>query len=320
MKFRKLALLALIFFSLQSCVDNEAYFGSGGGANNPEIYTRLADIIKHENVPTDTIAFNPLEDSNISGTFGVEINIPANSCILGSNELPDELFVVLREYPTLSKMALSNVQTESNQEMLVTGGNFWWKIIDAEGRDWDIVQPSQITATQPVVLDMGEYAEQAAYFTGNIISGGSQQVINWTQVRNNESGMGANNIFQYFGLQLNWANVDALYQYPGDRTQFSAVINPNDDIQANQDMMILIVDDFPSVINIYTKQGDSFVTHANAIPVGLTGTLVAVALDNNDQLLIGSTEITVAGDDEFTVDVTPGSMSQLTSLINQASN
>lgn len=320
MNFKNLTFLAILFFTLQSCDNTEAYFGNTSGSSDPDIYSRLSDIIKHDNVPTDSLSFNPSEDSEVTGSFGTKIIIPANAVILGSNALPDELFVVLREYPTISKMALSNVQVESNQEMLVTGGNFWWKIVDAEGNDWDITQPSSITAEQPVVTNMGSYAQQAGYYIGNIINGGNQQVLNWTLAPNSEGIMGQNNIFTYYGLQLDWANVDVLYDYPGDRTQFSATLNSNANIAPGQEMVLLIVDDFPSVINIYTRQGSSFVTHPNSIPVGITGTLVGIALDSDNQLLVGSTAITVAGDDEFTIDLAPGSMAGLTSLLNQITN
>lgn len=320
MKLRNLSLIIFSFFALQSCDQTEAYFGGSGNGNTPGNFSRLSEVIKHENVQTDSLSFNPNEASTLTGAFGVEISIPANAVERSGTALPDELFVVLREYPNLQKMALSNVQTESNQEMLVTGGNFWWKIVDAEGNDWNLTQPSQVTATQPVTLNMGSYAAGAGYYSGDIITANNQNVLNWTLVRNSDSSMGENNIFTYYGLQIGWANVDILYDYPGDRTQFTASLNTDAEIQPGQEMLLLIVQDFPSVINIYNKQGDNFVTNANAIPVGLNGALVGIALTTDNELLIGSTDITVAGDDNFTVDLAPGNINTLSSLLSQVSN
>lgn len=320
MKFRNLAFLSIILFTFIACDNTEAYFGSGGGATNPGFFSRLSDIIKHDNVPTDSLSFNPQVESSVQGSFGTQITIPANAVVRDNQPIPDELFVVLREYPSISKMAISNVQAESNQKMLVTGGNFWWKIVDAEGNDWDIVQPSQITATQSIGLAMGSFSDQADYQIGNIINGGSQQVLNWTNAPNGQGNMGAANSFEYTGLQLFWANCGVLYDYPNGETQFSTTLNTSAEIAAGQQMLLLIPSDFPGILNIYARQGQNFVTQPNGIPLGLSGTLIGVALDTDSNLLIGSTEVNIEGDDNFSIDLAPGDLNALNGLVQQASN
>ena len=319
MKFRNLAFLSIILFTFIACDNTEAYFGSGGGSTNPGVFSRLSDIIKHDNVTTDSLPFNPQIESTVQGTFGTQITIPANSVVRDNQEIPEELFVVLSEYPSISKMGISNVQAESNQQMLVTGGSFWWKIVDAEGNDWDIAQPSQITAVQPITLTMGSYAAQADYQIGNIINGGSQQVLNWINAPNGEGNMNANE-FVYTGLQLHWASSGVVYDYPNGSTQFSTTLNTSADITPGQQMLLLISDDFPGIINIYTRQGQNFVTQPNGIPIGLSGTLIGIALDTDSNLLIGSTEVSIEGDDSFSVDLAPGNMNSLNGLLQQAEN
>lgn len=325
MKKYNFILFILAFLAIQSCDNTDAYFGgNGGGIENPEIFSRLSDIVKFENVPTDSLYFNPMEDDSVTGSFGLKIFLPAGSCTGGGgNPMPDSLIVVMREYPTLQKMAMSNVQTVSDEELLVTGGNFWWKIIDANGTEYQLTQPSQVRAEQPVVLNMGSYRDMAAYYKGNIMNSGGQEVLNWTLANNSEAGWGqgeGQNIFTYYGLDLHWANCDALYDYPGERTQFTAAFNTAATLQDGEQMMLLIVNDFPSVVNITTREGANFVTYPNSIPVGITGTLIGIALDSEENLHIGSTEITVAGDDSFTVDLSEGTVAQLQGLINQAAN
>lgn len=325
MKKYNFILFIFAFLAFQSCDNTEAYFGGESGViENPDIYSRLSDIVKFDNVPTDTLSFSTMADDSVMGSFGLKIKLPAGSCTGGgSATLPPELFVVLREYPTLQKMAMSNVQTVSDEELLVTGGNFWWKIIDANGTEYQLSQPSQVTAEQPVVLDMGNYRNMAAYYKGNLMTSGGQEVLNWTLSNNGEAGWGqgdGQNIFTYYGLDLHWANCDALYDYPGARTQFTAAFNTTATLQEGEQMMLLIINDFPSVVNITPREGANFVTYPNSIPVGITGTLIGIALDSEENLHIGSTEITVAGDDSFTVDLSEGTVTQLQGLINQAAN
>lgn len=320
MKLRNLAFLSFILFTFIACDNTEAYFGGGGGSTNPGVFSRLSDIIKHDNVPTDSLSFNPQVDSSVQGSFGTEINIPANAVVRDEQPIPEELFVVLREYPSISKMGISNVQAESNQEMLVTGGNFWWKIVDADGNDWDIVQPSQITATQPIALAMGSFANVADYQIGNVINGGNQQVLNWTNAPNGEGNMSGANSFEYTGLQLFWANCGAVYDYPNGGTQFSATLNTNADLAPGQQMLLFIPNDFPGIVNIYARQGVNFVTQPGGIPLGISGTLIGIALNTDSNLLIGSTVVNIEGDDSFSVDLAPGDVNSLNGLIQQAAN
>ena len=320
MKFKQITFAILALLVIQSCDNTDAYFGAenGSGVTLPEEFSRLSDLIKPEMIPADTILFNPTVIDTIIGSFGTKIFMPASACTGSGGAVftEDSAYVVLREFPTLGKMILGNVQTESNQEMLVTGGNFWWKIIDSDGNELGLVQPSQVTAEQPISLDMGTYASSAQYFEGTEISGGEQQVINWTAIESESNMDEQNDIFNYYGLNLYWVNCDAFYNYT-DRTQFAVSLNSNNTIAAEDEMVVLIPDNFPSVINIYNRSGDFFVTHANSIPVGLTGTLLAIALDENDTLLIGSTQVTVAGDDEFTIDLTEGTVAELQALVSQ---
>lgn len=323
MKKYNVILILLAFFAIQSCDSTDAYFGGdGGGINPPDVYSRLADIIKFENVPTDSLYFNPHEDDTVTGSFGLKIYLPAGSIggAGGVNPVPDSLIVVMREYPTLQKMAMSNVQTISDEEMLVTGGNFWWDIVDRDGNSYQLAQPSQVWAEQTVGLDMGEYRDQARYYEGEIVTNGGQEVLNWT-LSNSEAGWGeGQNIFTYYGLDLHWVNCDALYDYPNGSTQFTATLNTEANIQPGEEMLLLFVDDFPSIINITTREGENFVTYPASIPLGMTGTLVGIALDTDSNLHVGSTQITVAGDDTFSVDLTQGTIAQLQNLINQAAN
>ncbi|MDO5656453.1 MAG: hypothetical protein Q4G27_09975 [Flavobacteriaceae bacterium] len=310
----------LVLLGFQSCDHTDAYFGgSSGPILNPDTYTRLADIVKFNNVPTDALTFDPSVDSDLTAAFGTSFHIPANA-VAGEN-LPEELIIEIREYPTLQKMAMSNVQTMSNQDMLVTGGNFFWRIIDSEGTEYQLNTPSTVTATQAVVLNMGTYATQAKYYKGAEVTQNGKDVINWTLMAENQSGMGANNVFNYVGLETGWANVDALYNYTaGERTQFTATLETSATLQDSEQMVLLIVRDFPSVMNLTTRTGNSFSTYNNSIPMGLNGTLIGVALDSGNNLHIGSTVISVEGDDTFSIDLTEGSIAQLQHLINQASN
>ena len=321
MKKYNFILILLAFFAIQSCDSTDAYFGGEeDDITNPDVFSRLADIIKFDNVPTDTIAFDSTVDSEIVGSFGLRIHIPANSCTGGSGD-PTQLFVVLREYPTIQKMAMSNVQTISNQELLVTGGNFWWKIIDAEGNDWALADPSPVTAEQPIQLDMQGYGPSAAYYIGNVINQSGRDALNWTLANGAEGSMNQeNNLFTYYGLKLNWANCDALYNYSDNRTQFGVTLNTDANIVEGEEMVMFIIDDFPSVITIPRDATHHFTTYADSIPVGISGTLIAVALDADSNIHLGSTQITVAGDDAFQIDMTQGDIAQLQSLINNAAN
>lgn len=319
MKFKILIPMIIAFFAFQSCTNEDAYFPGGSGDNIIQNYSRLSDLINFENVPTDSLEFNTTMDDDVTSTHGgTKIYLP-QGCIAanGTDPLPETLYVVLREYLTKDKMFWGNVQTESNGQHLVTGGNFWWKVIDAEGNDYQLSSPSQARVEMPVVLDMGTYESSAGYFTGTEVLANDQVVLNWNQANNSQEVWIDNDVFNAYGIELGWVNCDVFYNYDGDRTQFRVMLNPDNPVQDDEQMVVLFPDDYPSVINIYTRDGAYFTTYDDSIPMGLTGTLVGLALDENGNVYFGSLDITVAGDDEYTIDLSQGTPAALANLILQ---
>lgn len=321
MNFKTFAFILTLLLTFQSCTESELIVHQDEPTpTSPEIFDRLAELIHHEKVPTDTLSFLTAENDTVQGTFGTTIYLPANSCSgTGGIAVPPVLYVVLREYLTKDKMFWGNVQTESDQNHLVTGGNFWWKIIDENGNEFQLTSPSGVLAEMPVSLDMGDYFSNAQYFRGTEFSSDGQDLINWTLGGNSQEAWMSdeNSIFNIYGLDLYWTNCDAFYNYDGVKTQFRTMLRTDATIEEGEEMVILFPDDYPSVINIYTREDDYFVTYEESILMGLTGTLVGLALDTDGNLYLGSLDINVVGDDEFTINVAQGTVEELETLITE---
>ena len=83
----------------------------------------------------------------------------------------------------------------------------------------------------------------------------------------------------------------------------------------------LIVDDFPSVVMLTTINATpALQTYSGSIPTGLTGTLVGIHIDDDENLNFGFLPIIVAGDDSFNINVDYGTEAELVVLVESLVN
>ncbi len=315
--FAAFTIIGFILLSLFSCEDAEPYFPNGGLITDtielPKVYTSVSDVLQEFSSysPIQQKGFLNSEGVTIRGNDGVTITLQPNSTTDVASG--DSLYIVLREYLTPNKMFYGKVQTESNQRILVTGGSFWWDLKDTQGNSVTI-DPSLAHSRINVQTDITGYQGAMEYFIGEQTNGGGQEIVNWFQ-GGGEAGF-IEGGFEIFETELGWANCDALLDIPADQyTQFKVGFSASEGIEIADKSVFMFIQDFPSLINIYTPDGEYLKTYDNSVPLGLNATLVGVAVDENGYLLIGSLPIQVMGDDIFTIEMSYGTTEELQQLV-----
>lgn len=288
---------------------------------NADTYSSLNDLVQALKPNTQSFTVDPTTSQTVTGADGTIISIAANTFTdNNSNIILTPITVKLREHLTLEDMLLANVQTSSNNQILVTGGSFNLTFEDENGSSVN-ANPWNIQAQIPVQTDITGYENQMQYYQGESSIVDGREIVNWNfSGDNNEAWMG-DTAFNIFGLEQGLTNCDVLYDMSGDTpTQFEVSVSSVTDYSSTTVWMV--IDDFPSVIMI-TSLNDTMTalkTYENSIPTGLNATLIAITVDADSYLKFGSLPITVLGNDVFNVDIDYGTTEELTTLIQNIAN
>ncbi|MEM9544798.1 MAG: hypothetical protein AAGA77_02435 [Bacteroidota bacterium] len=306
-------LALIILLCMTSCGDDDP--------GDADTFVSISELFKSLEPPIQTYTIeDPKEASTIKGDEGTVINVMANAFTDQHNDpVTTPITVNLNEYLSLEDMFMGNVQTTSNEQILITGGSFELSFEDVNG---NAVNPSpfSLQASIPVQTDVSGFENDLRYFTGERINVDGREIVDWDVQSNSETWF-VDGTFNIAGLEQGLSNCDVLFSMAGESpTQFSVSIDGVTDYSKSS--VWLFIDDFPSVVvlTVINDTGDALKTYENSIPKNLKATLLAIHIDDDNYLKYGSLPITVAGDDLFTVNVDFGTTSGLEALVQTITN
>lgn len=285
-------------------------------------YASLSDLVESLKPDAQTITISdPTIAQTITGADGTEISIAANAFTDGNNDpITTPVTAKLNEYLSLENMILGNAQTESNGQILVTGGSFDLTFEDENGATANVNNPFDLQAKIPVQTNVAGLENDLQYYKGNRTTVDGKEIVDWELGQNSEAWF-TEGAFNIAGLDQGLSNCDVLYDMTGDTpTQFEVTIDGVTDY--SQSTVWMFIEDFPSIIMVYSLNDteDALETYANSIPLGLNITLVAITVDADNYLKFGSIEGQVAGDDIFNVTTDYGTTAELSTLIQTIAN
>jgi hypothetical protein len=286
---------------------------------NASIFNDISVLIQDLKSEPQTFNVNDqTTTTSIIGEGGTVINFEANS-FSDSNDNPVTTGIViqLNEYLTLGQMMKNNIQTISNEQLLVTGGSFNLTATDNSNNPLN-VNPWSVSATLPIQTDISGFENGMRLFVGEINTTDGIEQVNWTQAENNNEFWLNDGFMNFYGIDVGLSNCDVLFDMAGENgTQFSVYIENN--TTPSNFMVWMFINDFPSVVAITSPTDDELgvKTYDGSIPLGLNATLLSIGVDDDNYLKFGTLEINVQGDDVFTIDVDYGTTEDLSLLINQ---
>lgn len=281
-------------------------------ADKLESVNKLIQDLK-EKPQTFTVSLKE-KDTVIKGKGGTVITLAKDAVKDDSGKPVDSLNISLNEYLSLNDMILNNIQTTSNNQLLVTGGSFDLGITDTKGNPLN-VDPTKLSASIPVKTNP-DSSLTMQYYTGERKEVDGREVVDWT-LEEGKFGMGEDGMFNIFGLDKGLSNCDVLYNMASESpTQFEATASNVTDY--SKTTIWLFIKDFPSVVVLTQQNADktALQTYENSIPKGLNGILVAITTDDNNYLQFGKLDISVAGDDKFDIPVNYGTTAELKTLLS----
>jgi hypothetical protein len=313
-----ISVLFLSLFILQ-CSNDEGLFQEN--IDDPILYSSLEEL-QDSLLENDTINFEiPTDETDTTFTTpgGIRLIFPPNSIIPGGGgggggtgtPVPPYTVNVIEIFKR-GDFVRNYTQTYENEFPLVSGGAFKVQVRDSNG---NLVGIENVQAYVPYKTDATGYTNtmKAFEFVGIPILAGS--INNSSEIQTPivfDPNAGPTGEFYHANILSSWNHIGNRLNMT-ESTQFTVnVTNVPDYLDTR---IFFVMDDFTMISGIYTPDGNQLTTQLASVPKNATGKLIAFSLIE-DQLYFTSKDVTIHGDDHFDLSVEPGTIEDLSNLLD----
>jgi hypothetical protein len=285
--------IAASFATLVSCKKNN---------EGPE-FARAEAFMDTHKIPTQSFTGNAATGFSITGDKGTKVKFPANSFVDGSgNVVSGNVTVTLKEVLSKKDVIFSGVMTESNGQLLESGGELEIKALK-DGKNLQInpvLGDTGIKVEVPKVMnnrDMGLFVQQKRDQPQGGGTGGGQQPQNpttWVPAPYYPFGNGPNS-YSFTLPGFTWVNCDRFYSDPNPKTTVTVSPVFQDNNQVSDLQVILVFKNVSTVITFpFNYSIQQFESYHNSLPIGSQAHLVLIGKDSDGFLQFGTQPITIS--------------------------
>lgn len=299
---KNLTLIALVFISvLFACKKDKA--------NNDSKLT-LAEFNSKFSVPTQKFNGTAGAAFSITGTKGMKFDFPANAFLDASgNPITGNVVVSLKEVLSKRDIVLSGKVTQSNGQLLISGGEF--QILASQNGQALKLNPAVAVAVKvPTTfnnapMDLFVWAPTAASDS--------------TWVLDQKARVASSADFYQFSLpNFGWINCDYFYNNPNPKTTITASpVYAGASPSIKDQRAYMVFDDIKSVAGLpFQLSINKHQSYLNSMPIGLKGKLVIISTDVNDVIYFGQTSFTVSANLHLNVNVAPATATEIDAFLD----
>lgn len=298
---KKLTFIALLAIAtLSACKKDKE--------QNPE-YVSASEFKAKYSVPAQSFNETAGTAFSITGEKGIKLNFPANAFLDGSgNQVSGAIKLTLKEVLSKKDILLSGKMTESNGQLLVSGGEFQI-LATKNGQALKLNPAAEIITRVPKTLS-SEPMDLFLFAPG--IAGDST----WTQVQKRTQGTP-----EYYEFALpgfGWVNCD--YFYSDARPKTTITVSPTftgASPSIKDQSVYLIFDELNTVIGLpFNIDLNKHQSYLNSMPIGLTAKLAVIAVDVHDRIYFGETSLTISAGLHLDVPVSLANQTVLDNYLN----
>jgi hypothetical protein len=283
------AVVAAALITLAACKKN----------NDKPAFVRAEEILAKNAIPTQTFTGDATAGFTIIGEKGTKIVFPPKALHSGDGQpVSGNVTITLKEVLSKKDVMFSGVMTESNGQLLESGGELLVKA-QKDGKELGIMPDSLIRVEVPKVMndqDMGLFVlGERKRDNGN---GGNQQPPQnpntWLPAPYAPFGNGPNS-YSFNLPGFTWVNCDRFYNNPNPKTTITVSPVFADNNQVNDLQVMLVFRDLQTVITLpFNNYLNKFESYHNSLPVGLQADLVIIGKDSDGYLQFGTQLITIS--------------------------
>jgi hypothetical protein len=273
--------------------------------NDAPAYARADDFFASHAIPTQTFTGNAATGFTLTGDKGTKVKFPSNAFVDGNgNIVGGTVTVTLKEVLSKKDVMFSGVMTESNGQLLESGGELLIKA-KQDGKDLQVnpaLGDTGIRVEVPKVMnnkDMGLFIQQKRDQgpNGGGANGGGQQPQNpatWVPAPYYPFGNGPNT-YSFTLPSFTWVNCDRFYSDPNPKTTVTVSPAFQDNNQVTDMQVMLVFKNISTVVTFPFNYGiQKFESYQNSLPIGLQADLVIMGKDSDGFIQFGTQTITIS--------------------------
>lgn len=306
-------LLAAVLM-LSSCKKNN---------ETPDTPILATEFLAKYKVPVQSFTGNAATGFTITGTKGTKVKFKPSAFLDASgNVVTGTVTVTMKEILSKRDVLLSGVMTESDGQLLESGGEF---LVEAKQGDKVLQvnrgQDSSALVEVPKVMnnkDMGLFIQEKRRDPNGGGTGGGQQPQNpttWVPAPYYPFGNGPNT-YSFSLPGFTWVNCDRFYNSTDPKTTITASPVFQDNNQVTDLQVMLVFRDISTVVTLpfnYTLQ--KFESYQNSLPVGLKADLVVMGKDSNGYIQFGTQLITIAANMDIQANIHRATQSEVDAFL-----
>ena len=288
------AIVATAIISLSACKKDKS---------TPPNYAKADDFMASHALKTQSFTGNATAGFSITGEKGAKVTFAPNAFVDGSgNVISGTVTVTLKEVLSKKDVLFSGVMTESNGQLLESGGELLVKAqkdgVDVRlnptlGNDGARVEIPKVMNNK----DMGLFVQDKRQNPQGGGTGGNQQPASpytWNPAPYYPFGNGPNS-YTFSLPSFTWVNCDRFYSDPNPKTTITALPVFQDNNQVSDLQVMLVFKNITTVITLpfdFTVQ--QFQSYQNSLPIGLQADLIIIGKDSDGFIQFGTQPITIS--------------------------
>lgn len=268
--------------------------------STPPNYAKADDVLAAHAIKQQSFTGNADAGFTITGEKGTKVTFAPNAFVDGAgNVISGTVTVTLKEVLSKKDVMFSGVMTESNGQLLESGGEI---LVEARKDGADLLvnpklQDKGVQVEIPKVMnngDMGLFIQERRQQGGGA-SGGNQQEspYTWVPAPYYPFGNGPNS-YTFSLPSFTWVNCDRFYSDPNPKTTITALPDFQDNNQVTDLQVMLVFKDIATVITLpFDYSSQKFQSYQNSLPIGLQADLIILGKDSDGFIQFGTQSITI---------------------------
>lgn len=299
---KNLTLIALIAISFITACKKDGVVGSN----------KLSVTEFNQKFSVSAQSFNGVASTafSITGVKGIKIDFPVNAFLDASgNPVTGNIKLSLKEVLSKRDILLSGKMTESNGQILISGGEF--QILAFQNGALLKLNPAANVVTKvPTTLssdpmDLFEFKQTVG--------------TDSTWMLNQKARVTTEPSYYQFSLpNFGWVNCDYFYSNPNPKTTITASPTYAATVPSIKDQRAyLIFDNINSVIGLpFQVALNKHQSYLNSMPIGLNGKLVIISVGMDDTIYFGVKNFTVSSNLHIDVAMEVGDQTTIDNYLN----
>lgn len=299
---KNLTLIALLLISfLVACKKDKAEIKQG---------LTLAEFNTKFSVPAQKFSGTADAAFTITGIKGIKLSFPANAFLDASNNpVTGAITLSLKEAMSKKDIMLSGKFTESNKQLIISGGMFQI-LAFKNGQMLKLNTSSVVNISVPKTFNTDPM--DIFMYTGTTVSDSTWMLNQKARVNS------APTAYEFTLPGFGWVNCDYFYSNPNPKTTITASPVYTGTVPSVKDQRAyLIFDNINNVIGLpFEISLNKHQSYLNSMPIGLSAKIVIISVGMDDRIYFGNASFTITAGLNLTIPMALGDQTTIDNYLN----